>query len=121
MDANREEFEQMRVEFERAFGPMPRDCTWTGFGYCATSYKCWYSNIYVERFQGFIAGQATRRAPVVPPGWRLVPIEPTDAMEQAAADYLGECVKAHGLWVAMLAAAPQSPAEQASVSIATSG
>ena len=42
-------------------------------------------------------------------GWQLVPIEPTEGIEQAAADYLGECVKAHGLWLAMLAAAPQPP------------
>ncbi|MFS4552056.1 hypothetical protein [Comamonas resistens] len=42
-----------------------------------------------------------------PAGWKLVPVDPTDQMEQAAADYLGECVKAWGLWKAMIACAPE--------------
>ncbi|AVG40031.1 hypothetical protein [Achromobacter insolitus] len=48
-------------------------------------------------------------------GWRLVPIEPTEAMEQAAADYLDACVKAWGLWRAMLDAAPSAPMASAPV------
>ena len=51
--------------------------------------------------------QAARRAPVAPEGSKLVPVNPTEQMEQAAADYLGACVKAWGLWHAMLAAAPE--------------
>ena len=52
--------------------------------------------------------QSAPAAPV-PQGWKLVPMEPTECMEQAAADYLDACVRAHGLWLAMLAAAPQPP------------
>lgn len=47
---------------------------------------------------------AARKAP---DGWQLVPKEPTFEMQQAAADYLNACVKARGLWEAMLAAAPK--------------
>jgi len=36
------------------------------------------------------------------PGHMVVPIEPTEAIEQAAADYLDSPVKAYGLWKAML-------------------
>lgn len=42
--------------------------------------------------------------PVVPDGWVLVPVEPTEQIEQAAADYLDAPVKAYGLWKAMIAA-----------------
>ncbi|MGB6096405.1 MAG: hypothetical protein WBF95_08920 [Comamonas thiooxydans] len=50
---------------------------------------------------------AAPAAVAVPDGWRLVPVDPTEQMEQAAADYLGECVKAWGLWKAMIASAPE--------------
>jgi hypothetical protein len=41
--------------------------------------------------------------------WAMVPQEATAEIEQAAADYLDSPVKAHGLWAAMLAAAPEPP------------
>ena len=45
-------------------------------------------------------------------GWKLVPVASTEAIEQAAADYLDAFVKASGLWSAMLAAAPTPPAQE---------
>lgn len=64
----------------------------------------------------FTAPQADQLASApVADGWRLVPIEPTEAMEQAAADYLDACVKAWGLWGAMLDAAPPAPRASAPV------
>lgn len=45
--------------------------------------------------------------PAVLEGWRLVPVVPTDEMEQAMADSLGVCVKAHLVWADVLDAAPQ--------------
>ncbi|UNV89415.1 MULTISPECIES: hypothetical protein [unclassified Comamonas] len=50
------------------------------------------------------------QAVAVPEGWKLVPVDPTEQMEQAAADYLGACVKACGLWKAMIASAPECAA-----------
>ena len=53
--------------------------------------------------------------PVVPAGWRLVPVEPTEEMDVAGAlaheqsnchDHIGPINSA---WSAMLAAAPQAP------------
>lgn len=56
----------------------------------------------------------------VPYGWQLVPVEATDTMIEAAwesdaADYVGEHKRIHQLgpaWCAMLAAAPQPPAQE---------
>lgn len=49
--------------------------------------------------------------PAVNGGYVLVPVEPSEAMQQAAADYLDVPVKAHGLWAAMLAARPEVPGD----------
>lgn len=54
------------------------------------------------------AGVRAIIAALTPPeGYVLVPVEPTEEMQQAAADYLDAPVKAHGLWTAMLAARPE--------------
>lgn len=44
--------------------------------------------------------------PAVMDDYVLVPVVATEDMKQAAADYLGVCVKGRGLWEAILAAAP---------------
>lgn len=59
-------------------------------------------------FTGFVDELRSAATPAIPTGQRVVPAEPTEAMEQAAADYLDFPVKAHGLWEAMLAAAPDA-------------
>lgn len=51
--------------------------------------------------------RALTTPPAPPKGWRMVPVEPTEAMEQAMADSLGACVKAYAVWADVLAAAPQ--------------
>lgn len=45
--------------------------------------------------------------PVVPDGWKLVPIEPTKEMLQAADDHLDGCCMQVGAWMDMLEAAPE--------------
>ena len=61
------------------------------------------------------AEQAARRD-VVPQGWKLVPVEPTNSMESAGGDAINDpdlstslCECAAVTWAAMLAAAPQPP------------
>ena len=49
----------------------------------------------------------TAPAPAVPPGWKLVPIEPTEAMWKAGLAHLFRDVDA--VWRAMLAEVPEAP------------
>lgn len=53
-------------------------------------------------------------APTISEGWRLVPIEPTEAMRQAWYDAWSHCTDQSDepgeVWSAMLAAAPNAPA-----------
>ena len=66
---------------------------------------------------GWMWWQAARRAPVVPHGWKLVPVEPTEKMvnegscaqtTQHGHGYIGEYA-AKTAWQHMLAAAPKPP------------
>lgn len=52
---------------------------------------------------------AAQQAPAVPPGYALVPVEPTPEMLRAAHSWNGSPL-ARGCYAAMLAAAPQAPA-----------
>lgn len=63
--------------------------------------------------------QASRRAQVVPQGWKLVPVEPTmemveagDKSHKASSWLIGGANAAPATYTAMLASAPQPPAEQ---------
>lgn len=55
------------------------------------------------------AWQAARSAPVVPQGWKLVPVEPTVNMQQAALKHVVRQHQTRDIYAAMLAAAPQPP------------
>ena len=57
-DFTKEEYEQLRIDFEKVFGPMPSSCTWTGSSFCATSFNAWDAHRYDEQFKGFCAGRA---------------------------------------------------------------
>lgn len=58
----------------------------------------------------FLAGmQASRRAQVVPQGWKLIPTEPTLTMQQAALKHVARQHQTRDIYAAMLAAAPQPP------------
>lgn len=63
--------------------------------------------------------QAARRAQVVPQGWKLVPVEPTmemveagDKSHKASSWLIGGANAVPATYTAMLASAPQPPAEQ---------
>jgi hypothetical protein len=51
---------------------------------------------------------AARRAPVVPQGWKLVPVEPTREMKRAGMSERHDDLS-RSVYQAMLAAAPQPP------------
>lgn len=51
----------------------------------------------------------TPPAPVVPPGWKLVPVEPTQALLDEAWKSMQGNISAGVTWAAMLAAAPEAP------------
>lgn len=55
-------------------------------------------------------------APSLPDGWKLVPVEPTDAMESAGVQVQYEAVRDWGnplaVYRAMLAAAPKPPVQE---------
>lgn len=52
-------------------------------------------------------------AAAVPPGWKLVPVRPTDVMVYAGKEQTnknaGGCRLARKAWASMLAAAPEAP------------
>lgn len=66
-------------------------------------------------FSALMAAEQRGREAAVSAGWRLVPVEPTETMHDAARDWshakygkpIGTDASA-GCWAAMLAAAPQS-------------
>ena len=99
--------EQERAEFE----------AWKE-DYALTSEPNYDEHLEADCKAAFLAGmQASRRAPVVPQGWKLVPVEPTERMinegscAQTLKDghqYIGECA-AKTAWSFMLAAAQQPP------------
>ena len=72
---------------------------------------------WVSYRQGVEDGKAEAQQVAVPQGWKLVPVEPTDDMCEAAwnsdgVDYVGEYQRIHRAdlaYAAMLAAAPQPP------------
>ena len=57
----------------------------------------------------YAAQQASRRAQVVPQGWKLIPTEPTLTMQQAALKHVARQHQTRDIYAAMLAAAPQPP------------
>lgn len=60
------------------------------------------------RVQELEAAQAARRAPVVPSGWRVVPVEPTLQMKRAGMSERHDDLS-RSVYQAMIAAAPYPP------------
>lgn len=62
---------------------------------------------------GWMWWQAARRAPAVPQGWKLVPVEPTeDQLWCLYGRFVGQLTTEAKLYSDMLAAAPQPPIKE---------
>ncbi|HGE6736213.1 TPA: hypothetical protein ACGCBI_002842 [Serratia marcescens] len=104
-----------RDAFESVF-PMPKYVVRCGTGYAVTAYSAWGAHDFKERWEGWNACRAamlaqpvsqryTFNSPVIPDGWKLVPVEPTEDMLRAA--YRESGVYSAKAYRAMLAAAQE--------------
>ncbi|MBU9534745.1 hypothetical protein KTE49_30405, partial [Burkholderia multivorans] len=124
-----------RAAFEKVF-PMPADCQRIGSGptagYAPTEYGAWEARAFIRRWEGWKARAAVSPAGSIPAGWKLVPIEPTESMvvngfESWPDEFFSDpevwdafekmtgcqqaAHKAQLCYAAMLASAPQPPAQ----------
>jgi hypothetical protein len=72
------------------------------------------AQVRVNRVRAAIESALRAAVPAIPAGWRLVPVEPTEAMYVAGDDAVAECrksglVPAGEVYRAMLSASPQAP------------
>jgi hypothetical protein len=100
------DIEALAIEFERKIGQSPNRIRTD-----KTSWGWRYRRAAVQHEFMLFRKFTTPASPAVPAGYKLVPIEPTEAMDAAAR---AECVRMSGVidpvvhvWDAMLAAAPQ--------------
>ncbi|WP_336954925.1 hypothetical protein [Serratia sp. KG1D] len=99
-----------RDAFESVF-PMPKYVVRCGTGYAVTAYSAWGAHDFKERWEGWNACRAAMLAQPVsggyklPEGWKLVPIEPTTEMINAA--LASGALSIRTAYRAMLAAAPE--------------
>ncbi|SUI52046.1 hypothetical protein [Serratia marcescens] len=106
-----------RDAFESVF-PMPKYVVRCGTGYAVTAYSAWGAHDFKERWEGWnacraamlaqpVSGGYTLNSPVIPDGWKPVPVEPTKEMINAA--LAAGCASIRSAYREMLAAAPATP------------
>lgn len=117
-----------RDEFEKVF-PIPSHVIRCGKGYACTEYNAWGGHDFIRKWEGWSAamlqgarnhpednldmvyhsGDANEKgnSPVIPDGWVMVPVEPTEEMNKAGWEAMNEHDAINPTYRAMLAAAPQ--------------
>lgn len=125
-----------RDEFEKVF-PIPSHVIRCGKGYACTEYNAWGGHDFIRKWEGWSAAMLqgaenaeppSGNSPVIPDGWVMVPVEPTEDMivngfesepdesfsdekEWEAYDAMSGCQQAAHraklCWAAMIAAAPK--------------
>lgn len=101
--------EQERAEFDRLILETDgmKD---TGIGWADRNPDGTYKHKQIQKH--FLTWQAARRAQVVPQGWKLVPVVPTEEMLDAIdllCDDLEAFEDSQAFWNYLIAAAPQPP------------
>lgn len=78
-----------RDEFEKVF-PLPAHVIRCGKGYACTEYNAWGGHDFIRKWEGWsaamlhgsepVSNRDELNSPVIPDGWVMVPVEPTEDM-----------------------------------------